>query len=507
MAQTLGLDIDENTIRAALVRSSFRTHEVVRYLEVPRSRLSEDPSAHAEADALRGAVADLLSQISPVPDQIVTAIDGREVSLRVIDLPAGAAKRIAEVLPFQLEELLPFDMADAVVSHQIMSRGEVEIKVLTAAASNGRVETELATLSDAGLDPREIAVGAAALDTLPLLVPGLKGSEEDTGGRLLIDIRSDHTDLCILKEGRCIFARTLTGGLDLLRAQEQEELGLEIRRTLAAYRAQGGEAPSEGFLVGEASLYADAMLPWLSEHTGVGIETILMPEAPGADGSRQPLFARAVSLGARLGGGGNRINLRQGVFAHTRAMGAFRTHLKALGIAAAVVLFAFFYSAWAKYSVASEENDALLERLAQVTDQTFDEETRDPSRARELLEGGREVADPLPGFTAFDALEAISAAIPGEIVHNTRRLNIEVDDTTREGQFEIQGTVASLAERDTIAANFEQVRCFREIDRGPTSPAPNEGLNYRLEGEIQCPGDAPPVEEEGSRRRRRRRGR
>ena len=200
-----------------------------------------------------------------------------------------------------------------------------------------------------------------------------------------------------------------------------------------------------------------------------------------------------------------RIDLRQGEFAATQAMGALAANGKLLAIAAVPIALAFFFSIWARWTVLDDERTALREQLAEVTEDVFDERTASPSEARELLEGGRRVADPLPHFTAYDVLDAVSAAIPQEITHDTRRLTIEIDDEAREGRFEIQGIVASIAERDTIAANFEAHECFEEIKRGPTSPGPrNEGLNYRLEATIHCPGDEPVVQEESSRRRRRR---
>ena len=110
------------------------------------------------------------------------------------------------------------------------------------------------------------------------------------------------------------------------------------------------------------------------------------------------------------------------------------------------------------------------------------------------LQSTSTTGEPAAPVTAWDALDAISAAIPQEIQHDARRLTIEIDDESREGRIELQGLVASLAERDTIAANFEAHPCFDEIKPGPTSPGPNNtGLNYRLEATVHCPGDEPIV--------------
>ncbi len=185
-------------------------------------------------------------------------------------------------------------------------------------------------------------------------------------------------------------------------------------------------------------------------------------------------------------------------------MGLLRTHGRMLAICAAAIFLSFVFATWARWSVLGDEQEELRDRLAAVTEELFDEETRSAEQARELLEGGTNVIDPLPTMTAFDVLDAVTKAIPPEITHDTRRLDIEIDDIAREGRFELQGTVASIAERDTIVAKLEEHECFTEVDPGPTSPGPgNEGLNYRLEVQIQCPNDEPltPDDERGGRRR------
>ncbi|MBJ72755.1 MAG: hypothetical protein CMN31_15705 [Sandaracinus sp.] len=528
MARILGLDIEPHVVRGTLLRSAFRSTEVLQYIEVPIAR-AEGPLPRAEAE--RQAIGAALGEIQPPPDQVIVALDGQEASLRQLELPAGAAKRLAEVIPFELDEVLPFEIEDSVLDHQPIRRTETMIHVLAAAVPKARLAERLAELGDAGLDPREIAVGAAALDGLVGLVPALA----EGGPYVLVDIGLEKTEVCVLEAGACTFARTISGGLLQLQQGQQAALTASLRRTMAAYRMAGGAPPERVLLGGDGTLLGpppppptpteppgpDDPLPappvpdetgtpnptlrWLEEVLGAPAAFVTLPDAPGADWAVRGKHAMSTALAGRTLRRAKRIDLRQGEFAATQAMGALAANGKLLAIAAVPIALAFFFSIWARWTVLDDERTALREQLAEVTEDVFDERTASPSEARELLEGGRRVADPLPHFTAYDVLDAVSAAIPQEITHDTRRLTIEIDDEAREGRFEIQGIVASIAERDTIAANFEAHECFEEIKRGPTSPGPrNEGLNYRLEATIHCPGDEPVVQEESSRRRRRR---
>ena len=537
MARILGLDIGRSALRAVLVRTSMRHVEMDRFIEVPLAPAT-DPQGRAEA--LAAGLAELVAIVARPADEVIVALDGREGSLRVVELPAGAAKRIGEVLPFELNDVLPFETADAVVDHQPIDKSDTILRVLAAAAPRARVETLLAELKASAIDPKEIAVGAAALDGLRHLVPELNAP----GPLMVVCIGVDRTDVCVLEKGACTFARTTDGGVELLSRGQQVQLASSLKRTLAAYRAAGHPPPSRAYLGGDAAQHADSMLPWLQEALGIEASLVAVPDrrepatkrkpgaaaqpsladalAPeandgsvesagsGADRAAEELtlaapaipsasserakFAFAAALAARVATRGKRLDLRQGPLAYTKAMGSLRSQGKRIAIAAAPVLVAFLFATWARHAVLDDERERLQAQLAEVTREVFDEETRDPAAARALLEGGRRIADPIPKFTAWDALDAISAAIPQEIQHDARRLTIEIDDESREGRIELQGLVASLAERDTIAANFEAHPCFDEIKPGPTSPGPNNtGLNYRLEAEIHCPGDEPIV--------------
>ncbi len=530
MARILGIDIQPGAVHATLVRSVFRTTEVLQYLELrrPPRRTSAPPVApvvpvepraprldladgsaepppdagHAPVESdesLLGIIRSLVDSITPPPDQIIVSLDGREASMRSVNLPLGAAKRLAEVLPFELDEKIPFDVTETVVEYQEIARHETTLDVLAAVVPRTKVTSFLSELKDSGIDPVEIAIGAAALDGLAQVMPELAGP----GPHLLVDVQADRTDVCVLQAGRCSFARTLGKGVA---AYNDGSLGPVIKRTVAAYLAAGGEPAVTARLSGWLAVDESAPV-WLTQVLGIEAVAIQLPEAPG-NPDRRPVFAHATALAARVGGKARRLNIRRGEFAHARARGAMRTHMRLLAICAVPILLSFLFAIWARYSVLSDEQAALEEQLAEVTARVFDRETRSAVEARELLIGGRRVADPLPRFTAYDVLDAISAAVPSDITHDTRRLTIEIDDQAREGTFEIQGVVASIAERDAIAANFESHECFNEIKPGPVSPGPgNEGVNYRLEATVHCPGDEPVETEESSRSSRRRRGR
>ena len=56
----------------------------------------------------------------------------------------------------------------------------------------------------------------------------------------------------------------------------------------------------------------------------------------------------------------------------------------------------------------------------------------------------------------------------------------------------VKGALASIEQRDTVVAKLEAHGCFRDIQRGRTSPGRTaDQINYQIEAKLQCPGEGP----------------
>jgi Tfp pilus assembly PilM family ATPase len=488
MSLVLGLEITPRAVRGAFLKTALRGSEMERYAEVPIPQASEE---HSTTGLLRAAVAQLTAQGSRPPDRVIAALDGELASLRLVDLPLGVEKKIAEVLPGELEAVLPFDVDEAIVDYQIVGRDEVNLQLMTVATPARNVAERLRWLNAAGIDPRELAVGAAAFDGLG----GLLGETLDDRTVLVIDVGADSTDFAVLSSGQCTFARTLSGGMNLVESGRRDQLGVSLQRTLASYRAQRSEEPTVIWLSGETATM-DSARQWLSEQLGMDCGRVPVPAAPGADEETAPKFAKAAALAGRALKRKKQLDLRQGEFASKAAAGAIRTHLRLIAVCAAAVVLSFLVSLGARYRVAKAEQEQLKTQLAEVSSDLLGEETRSAVYARELLTGGPRIEDPLPRFDAYDVLEAISESIPTDIQHDTRRLLIEIDDDGERGRFEIQGTVGTIAERDRLVEELQAHRCFSDVEKGSISTAVGDRKDYKVAVKVQCEEAADEGEEE-----------
>jgi general secretion pathway protein L len=479
MARILGIDIDRTAVRGALVRTAFRRIEVERYVKVP---LNQSAESLGHATELHDACASLLRALGRPPDTVVSALDGELASLRVVELPLAAAKRAAEVLPFELESLLPFEVSDAVIDYQPIETREGQLRLMAAAVLRERVREHIALFAGGPFEPREVAVGAVALDGLRALCPELTA-----GKRMIVELCERETNVCALNHGRASFGRTLSVGADGM-PHRALELIQGLRQTLAAYRAAGGDAPDVIQITGKGDLAEFG--EQLALELDLPVEALALPGPADSGTAGPPEFARAAALAARVTNSGKRINLRTGEFVASRGKSDILSSFNLVAVCALIVLVTAVFSLKVRQSVLSSEQVTLRKQLRETTQRVFGKAETDPAKVMTLITSPT-ADNPLPRFDAYDALAAISGAVPSDITHEVRRMRVDLADEKKEGQVEIQGSLASIEQRDVIVSQLEAHGCFKEIQRGRTSPGRSaEVLNYQLEAKLSCPGDA-----------------
>jgi Tfp pilus assembly PilM family ATPase len=490
MATILGLDIDPSTVRGVVLKTALSKGQVASYVSAP---LAPSSTPEEQAESLRAAVRQVLAAVGHPLDRVYTELSGDEVSIRKVSIPVKVAKKADELLPNELEGLIPFEADESVFAHQVVETVGAELKLLAAVAPKESVRKHLDELRVLGVEPREVAVGAVALDGLVPLVPALASS----GPQCLIDIHPEGTDLCVLVNGACHFARTLSVRIADIDAGRQTLLDRELRQTMAAWRMEGGATPSAYYVCG-AMATREGCEDWIAGLVGAPVAVLPLPEAPGADLAARAAFSRAAALVGRALVRGKRLDVRQGEFVAKQTMTALRQHLPLFASCALVIVASFAFSAYARYSVLEARHQQLEGSLARVMRQAFGVEARSAEQASRLLERGVQSNDPMPRFDAYDALAAISESIPEGVVHDVQRMHIDLGDGEETARFSMQGTVQDPAAPSRIRSALESYRlvrragdqeerlaCFEELDLGATDRV-GESYRYRLEGMIRC---------------------
>ncbi|MFM7143932.1 MAG: hypothetical protein ACKO2K_18670, partial [Alphaproteobacteria bacterium] len=215
----LGIDPGEESLSLALVELAGRTPRLVGSWQAPRA---EGPLAAQ----LRATVAERCPR--PV-DAVATALPGRQATFRLLKLPFVDQGRLAATVPFELESLVPFDVAEALTSFVPLERTDGQTTVLAAIAPHDVVRRHLDDLKEAGIDPAIVDVG-------PIATAGL--FDRGSGDLLLVEAREDGA-VALSRHGHLAALHAL----DASSRSGDEELRRRIRWSLLATVGEGTPAP------------------------------------------------------------------------------------------------------------------------------------------------------------------------------------------------------------------------------------------------------------------------
>jgi type IV pilus assembly protein PilM len=255
---TVGLDIGSGLIKVAVVDHSKKEPELTKVAIQP---LQQDAIVEGEvmdpgvvAEAIQAA----LSSAGVSTKHVVTAVGGRDVIIKPIQIERVKEAQARELMRWEAEQHVPFDMESVELDFQILDPDAdgLEMKVLLVAAKRELVDSKVRVLTDAGLQPAIIDVDAFALHN----AFELNHPDAMQGMVALLNIGHDVTNINILEDGVPILTRDLTLGTRHFRENLQKERGLG---------AEESQALLQGF---DRSPHIDAVLETRGEEIAVGIE-------------------------------------------------------------------------------------------------------------------------------------------------------------------------------------------------------------------------------------------
>src|SRR5215831_18652613 len=126
MSRLLGIDASARAVRVAVIRTSYRRVAIEALSEIDVGAMGG-----SEVEALR-AVAGTVK-----PEGVAVVLSGERSLYRRLELPAAAQKELQNVLGFELESTVPFEMDEAVFDHRVLKRpkGSVETLPIFAAVA------------------------------------------------------------------------------------------------------------------------------------------------------------------------------------------------------------------------------------------------------------------------------------------------------------------------------------------------------------------------------------
>lgn len=531
MARILGLDLGARSVKALLLESSFRGFAVRSFTEV---RLDEE-------SGLAGALAALQAGKHLAADQVVVAVPGCSVATHVLTLPFVDARRIEQTIGFEVEAQLPYDLADVVFDYQVLEARDGKSDVLVGTVRNEQLAELVATLREAGVDPRVVTtsalayqnVFAAGLGTAFAPAAGAEASVE-----AIVDLGHERTSICIGRLGGGLeYARAFVGGgRELTRA-----VAAEFKVSLAdaeAWKENEGDVTLEADTPAEMERAAAALLRglapvvreirstirahfarfhrpvtrlWITGGTSrlkglaamlsreLGVEVLELDAIPGNGGSPVPREARALAaqaFGLAVRGHGmargGRFNLRKDAFAFKGDLDYLRGKVSRLAAFAAVLaLLAGAYAA-SQLHVLGKREKALDDALCEMTTRVIGQCQKDYLVALSLLKGSGSPTASLPAVSSLDLF--------AELTNRAQKTTVKLKEV--EVQLErirLRGETESFDGVDQLVGALGDYPCFDEIKRGKVQRSrDNSKVEFDLDIHVDCSKDGAGGTEEGA---------
>lgn len=234
----VGVDIGSASLRAVEIEDATKARPtVVRYHEVPLPAGAAKSGEVLETHTVASALKRLWATGGFKSKDVVLGMGNQRVLARDLSMPRMSMAQIRESLPFQVQDLLPMPVADALldfypISESITESGPVVNGLLVAAVK----ESVLANVNAArlaGLSPVEV-------DLIPFALTRAQSRGAVSSGTVaLVDIGASTTNVVVARAGVPQFVRIIPmGGDDVTRAIASR-LGMDEALAEQAKRALG----------------------------------------------------------------------------------------------------------------------------------------------------------------------------------------------------------------------------------------------------------------------------
>jgi len=205
MAQRIvGLDIGSWSIKAMVMESSLRR---MSFVELRQHHLPVDAHGMSLPGELGPAIKAVLARLDV--DVLTVGVPGVQVLLRELTLPFSDEKRVAPILGFQLESLLPRPLDTMVYDWHVLKKTTDGAQLLCPAADKHWLEQWLTEVRSGGTEPRHLTLSTLAMGNL---APHLDLSAAGDKPIAIIDLGHRTTQVTMLRNGEVEAIRALSRG-------------------------------------------------------------------------------------------------------------------------------------------------------------------------------------------------------------------------------------------------------------------------------------------------------
>lgn len=455
-----GLDIRTHTLSAVLLTSGLKGNAMEFFAHVGYGGDGED------APGFSTALQQIIEQTDITDAVCMVSLPAEAVSFRNLKVPFRDQKKISQILPLELEPLLPYSTDDVLMDFQTMSSSDNTefTDIIAATLKKSYLEHLLAELSACGITPRIIVPGSSQA------ILCLNHFSDIPDQSILVDIGHDQATIAVVVAGQIRLMRTVG-----LHSQQQKKVGhlcADVQRTVAASETLAGLdiRPGAFFLTGPGMDDADYAAEF-GVVFDVSVQQMDLTGVAGVEmdgvkaGSWTPhLMDNALSLALTDITGMLWMNFSQRRFTVKKQWVEHKKNIVKSAVLLGFILLLALFNAIFDYYQASQEMDRLDQEISRMFKASFPEVTRivDPLhqmkvKVNELKEQAALSEGAEGTIFAIDILNDISKMIPESLKVELERLVIGPDNVT------ISGETAGFDTVDDMKGRLEKGKLFEKV--------------------------------------------
>jgi general secretion pathway protein L len=518
----LGLDLGSRRVKAVLLETTLRGFTVTGIADapVPAAVDGAPPAAARISTALR----DLLAERRWAPDAAaVASLPGVAAASHLVTLPFSDARRIEQTVLYEVEAAIPFDLDQVAWDWQALESQPGRSDLFIGVARREELGAVFTALAGVGIDPAVVGPGGPALAALwaagAVAEPAGAGDAE-----LVADVGAERTHVCLVSEGRCLFARTFASGSALVLRGAARSAGLdpdaasgeegapgwlsgpeglsalraglaplvrELRATLRAFEARPSRRPVVRVRIAGGAAGWPGLAEAFGEELGIPAEPLRLagPAGDAIPPGDAPRFALALALALRgwLGPRFQRLNLRRGDLASTRSTQNVRDRLQRIAVWTSLVLLLAVVSSAVKVVALNRQEKLLDQAMCDVTQRVVGKCFDDFAMAESVLRGRGTVGASIPRISAAGVLAELAARTPGV------QLRFDRIEISRE-KLHLQGTTDAAENVDKIVAALRGSRCFPDArSGGARKRGAEQKFEFTVDADVACEGAPAPA--------------
>jgi general secretion pathway protein L len=495
--QVLGLDINDEFVAATIVEMR-----------------GQDPVVTSSGFALyhdKSGLAEILPQLLQEVrwkggGTCIAGISLCGVSLRNITLPFTESRKIAQILPLELEDQLLSPVSHQLVEYKVSKVEEEQSHLLVTTVAKERVKECLDLLSANKITPEIVTLRTQAL------AEQLQRQQRQPGNFLLIDAGLYAASIAFVIDRQVVFLRRVVyadriftshplvvdeNGPSVVNRDEVMEcisaLCRDIKVSVGLFQLESGMnvEPEQTILTGVMAAIPDVSDQIASElgkevTPGDIRQHVALRFSSGLEEKWSPyLHDHALALALQGFRKKATVNFRKDEFALPKLYYASKNQLAAAAVVVVALLVTSFIYLGYDYRALRSEHDELGERMNALFRETFPEATRIVDPLVQMKTNLRDVQAPAIATPIFSGdkrllsiLADISGRIPGSVKIDVARMVIDEKAIT------IKGTTDTFNNVNLIQNVLRKSPVYRDVDI-VSAAADKDGDSIRFELKLQ----------------------